>query len=418
MKANIVTVGDEILIGQIVDTNSAWLADFLEKNGIQVNQITSVSDSENHIKEAIQSFIENGDLDFIFITGGLGPTKDDLTKKTLCDFFNDELVLNHHVLEHIRNFFKSRGRKVNFLTEAQAMVPSKCNIIHNEIGTAPALWFEYQNKVIVAMPGVPYEMKNIMKSVILKVKKHSVLKEIIHKTIYLRGIVESHLAEMISDWENNLPKEIKLAYLPSKNCLKLRFSARGYDREFLQKIIDTSILSLKSIVGVYFSDYQTNLSHAMLTMLLRNHNKTISTAESCTGGNLARLISSISKSSECFAGSVVAYSKESKVNILGVNSSLIEKYGLVSEEVVAEMALCSINLFDTDYAIATSGIAGPDGGSEDLPVGTICYAIASKQNVYTFKKHYKGDRNSNVSRVSDDCINFLISEIENKLNLG
>jgi nicotinamide-nucleotide amidase len=411
MTADIITIGDEILIGQIVDTNSTWMASFLEENGVKIRQITSISDCREHIITSLSSSLQAADV--VFLTGGLGPTKDDVTKKTLTDFFDDELVLDAAVLEHILSYFKSKNRIANSLTRAQALVPSKCKIIKNKFGTAPAMWFEKEGKIIVSMPGVPSEMRQIMKDALMGIKKEKVLGEIIHKTIFLRGIVESHLAEMIESWELALPDSIKLAYLPSRNCLKLRFSARGNDRLMLSNLIEANIKSLREIVGPYFSEYQTQLDNEMLVMLLKKKAKTISTAESCTGGNIAKLITSISGSSTCFGGSVVAYSERIKTNVLNVDPLLIEKYGVVSEEVVAEMAAKSRLLFGSDYSISTSGIAGPNGGTKDLPVGTICFAIASPDKVYTFTKQYNSDRETNISRVSLDSIRFLNSILEN-----
>jgi nicotinamide-nucleotide amidase len=411
MTADIITIGDEILIGQIVDTNSTWMASFLEENGVKIRQITSISDCREHIITSLSSSLQAADV--VFLTGGLGPTKDDVTKKTLTDFFDDELILDAAVLEHILSYFKSKNRIANSLTRAQALVPSKCKIIKNKFGTAPAMRFEKEGKIIVSMPGVPSEMRQIMKDALMGIKKEKVLGEIIHKTIFLRGIVESHLAEMIESWELALPDSIKLAYLPSRNCLKLRFSARGNDRLMLSNLIEANIKSLREIVGPYFSEYQTQLDNEMLVMLLKKKAKTISTAESCTGGNIAKLITSISRSSTCFGGSVVAYSERIKTNVLNVDPSLIEKYGVVSEEVVAEMAAKSRLLFGSDYSISTSGIAGPNGGTKDLPVGTICFAIASPDKVYTFTKQYNSDRETNISRVSLDSIRFLNSILEN-----
>ena len=236
MKADIITIGDEILIGQTLDTNSAWIGNELESNGIHVNQITSISDSSDHIISCLSNSLEN--VDFVFITGGLGPTKDDITKKTLCDFFEDELVLNQEVLAKITNYFAERGRTVNDYTKLQALVPSRCQVIPNHKGTAPGMWFDYNGKVIVSMPGVPHEMKNMMLFVINELKRKYNLLEIVHKTVYTRGVIESVLAETIAEWEEALPKEIKLAYLPSISCLMLRLSARGTDKLFLENLID------------------------------------------------------------------------------------------------------------------------------------------------------------------------------------
>lgn len=410
MTADLITIGDEILIGQITDTNSAWIASFLEENGIRVRQITSVSDKKHHIVSSLSSSLK--EVDVIFLTGGLGPTNDDITKKTLSDYFGDKLVLDESVLKHILAFFKERGREANDLTKAQALVPSKCKVIKNKFGTAPAMWFENNDKIVVSMPGVPSEMRQIMKDTLILIKEQKVLAEIIHKTIFLRGIVESHLAEMIADWEKALPKEIKLAYLPSRNCLKLRFSAIGSDRIWLTNLIEENIESLKDIVGPYYSDYQTHLDEEMLVLLLKKKGVTFSTSESCTGGNIAKLITSISGSSSCFKGSLVAYSEKIKVDVLSVNPDIIKEYGVVSEQVVEEMAIKSREMFDSDYSISTSGIAGPNGGTKEFPLGTICYAIATPTGVHSFTKQYNSDRETNISRASLDSIRFLNSILE------
>ena len=228
MKAEIITIGDEILIGQTIDTNSAWMGDFLEKNGVHIVEISSISDKKDHIISSLSQSLERSDI--VLITGGLGPTKDDITKQTLCEYFDDELILSQTVLDDIKEYFELRKRTVNKFTESQAFVPSKCKVIRNRKGTAPGMWFEHNGKIVVSMPGVPYEMKSMMKLVLHKLKKQFNLLEIVHKTVYTRGIIESHLAELIVDWENDLPQEIKLAYLPSDSCLMLRFTARGSDR--------------------------------------------------------------------------------------------------------------------------------------------------------------------------------------------
>jgi nicotinamide-nucleotide amidase len=300
----------------------------------------------------------------------------------------------------------------NDLTKAQALVPSKCKIIKNKFGTAPAMWFEYNGKIIVSMPGVPSEMRQIMKDTLLLIKEQKVLGEIIHKTIFLRGIVESHLAEMISSWENSLPKDIKLAYLPSRSCLKLRFTARGTDRLGLTHLIEQNIDSLKEIVGPYYSDYQTHLDEEMLVMLLIKKGKSFSTAESCTGGNIAKLTTSIAGSSSCFKGSLIAYSEGIKTNLLNVDSDVIKEFGVVSEQVVSAMAVESRKMFGSDYSISTSGIAGPTGATNELAVGTICYAIATPTGVHAFTKRYNSDRVTNISRVSLDSIRCLNSILE------
>jgi nicotinamide-nucleotide amidase len=409
MRADIITIGDEILIGQTIDTNSAWIGDFLESNGIQVVEISTISDKQEHIVSALNNSLKHSD--FIFLTGGLGPTKDDITKQTLCDFFGDKLVLSQEVLKDIKAYFELRNRMVNEYTELQALVPSKCKVIRNRKGTAPGMWFEHNGKVIVSMPGVPYEMKSMMQLVLFKLKEAYSLLEIVHKTIYTRGIIESHLAELIVDWENSLPKEIKLAYLPSASCLMLRFTARGNDRAYIENLIDENIETLKTIIGPYFSKYQKRLNEEVVGQIMNEKDCSISTAESCTGGNIAKMITSISGSSEYFKGSLVAYSKKIKEDVLKVSSDTISAYGLVSEEVVREMAQCSQRLFNSDFAISTSGLAELVD-SAGVKGGTICMAVATPLNVYSQTVAYNTDRDTNIIRASNAALNFLISVAE------
>ena len=409
MRADIITIGDEILIGQTIDTNSAWIGDFLESNGIQVVEISTISDKKEHIVSALNNSLKHSD--FIFITGGLGPTKDDITKQTLCEFFGDKLVLNQDVLNDIKAYFELRNRVVNDFTELQALVPSKCKVIRNRKGTAPGMWFEQDGKVVVSMPGVPYEMKSMMQLVLHKLKENFSLLEIIHKTVYTRGIIESHLAELIVDWENDLPKEIKLAYLPSASCLMLRFTARGSDRAYIEALIDENIDSLKTIIGPYFSKYQKRLNEEVVGQIMKDTNSTLSVAESCTGGNIAKMLTSVSGSSSYFKGSVVAYSKAIKEDILGVKAETISKYGVVSEEVVREMAQCSQRLFNSDFAISTSGLAELND-SEGVKGGTICIAVATPLNVYSQTVAYNTGRDTNIVRASNAALNFLISVAE------
>ena len=409
MKADIIIIGDEILIGQTIDTNSTWMGNFLERNGVRVVKISSISDKKDHIISSLSQSLEHSDI--VLITGGLGPTKDDITKQTLCEYFEDELILSQIVFDDIKEYFESRKRTVNKFTESQAFVPSKCKVIRNRKGTAPGMWFEHGGKIIVSMPGVPYEMKSMMKLVLHKLKEQFNLLEIVHKTVYTRGIIESHLAEIIADWENDLPKEIKLAYLPSTSCLMLRFTARGSDRKFLENLINKNISSLKSLIGSYFSKYQMRLNEEVVGQIMKDTNSTLSAAESCTGGNIAKMITSVSGSSSYFNGSMVAYSKAIKEDILGVKAETISKYGIVSEEVVREMAQCSQRLFNSDFAISTSGLAELNE-SEGVKGGTICIAVATPFNVYSQTVIYNTDRDTNIIRASNAALNFLISIAE------
>ena len=406
MKADIITIGDEILIGQTLDTNSAWIGNELESNGIHVNQITTVSDSSEHIISCLSKSLEN--VDFVFITGGLGPTKDDITKKTLCQFFDDELVLSKEVLDKITQYFDERNRTVNDYTKLQALVPSNCKLITNHKGTAPGMWFDFNGKVVVSMPGVPHEMKNMMYLVIDELKERFNLLEIVHKTVYTRGVIESVLAETIADWEDALPKEIKLAYLPSLSCLMLRFTARGSDKLYLENLIEENIQSLKSIIGNYYSPVQKRLCEEVVGEVLLKKNATISTAESCTGGNIAKMLTSISGSSSYFLGSVVAYSIKTKQEVLKVKPEIISTYGVVSEEVVREMASSSKKIFDSDYAIATSGLASLED-LDGVKGGTVCYAIATPNGIFSKKVIFNTSRQENIQRASNKALNYLIS---------
>ncbi len=406
MKADIITIGDEILIGQTLDTNSAWIGNELESNGIHVNQITTVPDSSEHIISCLSKSLKN--VDFVFITGGLGPTKDDITKKTLCKFFDDELVLSKEVLDKITQYFNERNRTVNDYTKFQALVPSNCKVITNHKGTAPGMWFDFNGKVVVSMPGVPHEMKNMMHLVIDELKERFNLLEIVHKTVYTRGVIESVLAETIADWEEALPEEIKLAYLPSISCLMLRFTARGTDKLYLENLIEENIQSLKSIIGNYYSPVQKRLCEEVVAEVLLKKNATISTAESCTGGNIAKMLTSISGSSSYFVGSVVAYSIKTKQEVLKLKPEIISTYGVVSEEVVREMALSSKKIFDSDYAIATSGLASLEN-MDGVKGGTVCYAIATPNGIFSKKVIFNTSRQENIQRASNKALNYLIS---------
>jgi nicotinamide-nucleotide amidase len=409
MKADIITIGDEILIGQTIDTNSAWMGDFLERNGVHVVEISTISDKKNHIISSLSQSLERSDV--VLITGGLGPTKDDITKQTLCEYLDDELILNQNILDDIKEYFELRKRTVNNFTKSQAFVPSKCKVIRNRKGTAPGMWFEHNGKIIVSMPGVPYEMKSMMKLVLHKLKEQFNLLEIVHKTVYTRGIIESHLAELIFDWENDLPQEIKLAYLPSESCLMLRFTARGSERKYLENLINKNICALKSLIGPYFSKYQMRLNEEVVGQIMKDTNSTLSAAESCTGGNIAKMLTSVSGSSSYFKGSLVAYSKVIKEDVLGIKVGTISRYGIVSEEVVREMAQCSQRLFNSDFAISTSGLAELND-SESVKGGTICIAVATPLNVYSQTVTFNTDRDTNIIRASNVALNFLISVAE------
>ncbi|MDD5152225.1 MAG: CinA family nicotinamide mononucleotide deamidase-related protein, partial [Flavobacterium sp.] len=363
MKATIITIGDEILIGQIVDTNSAFIAKSLDRIGVEVHEMISISDNKQHILETFHK-VQNK-VDLVIITGGLGPTKDDITKKTFCDYFEDELVVDEKVLQHvtqlIEGFYK---RTITQINKDQALVPSKCTVLHNQVGTAPGMWMKKENTVFISLPGVPFEMKYLIENEIIpKVVREYKRPYIIHKTILTYGQGESMVAERIENWENNLPEFIKLAYLPNPGSVRLRLSARGTNKELLEKSIEENIGSLKKIIGDIIVGFEDNETlEAALGHLLKQHNKTISTAESCSGGKIAQVLTSVSGASDYFKGSVVSYATETKISVLGISEELINEFTVVSAEVAKQMAINVKSLMKTDYAIATTGNAGPTKG--------------------------------------------------------
>lgn len=415
MKAAIVTIGDEILIGQITDTNSGFIAKSLDRIGVEVYEMLSISDSRDHILNTF-SKLQNK-VDIVIITGGLGPTKDDITKKTLCDYFEDKLVVDTAVLAHvtqlIEGFYK---RAITQINKDQALVPSKCMVLHNQVGTAPGLWMKKENTVFVSLPGVPFEMKYLMENEIIpKVVRDYQRPYILHKTILTYGRGESAVAEQIEDWESNLPEFIKLAYLPAPGRVRLRLSARGADKELMEKAIEDNVVSLTEIIGdiiVGFEDDET--LEVSLGKILTRKNKTISTAESCTGGGIAQLLSSVPGASNYFKGSVVAYSTEVKQNILGISNNLIEEYSVVSAEVAEAMVLSVKSLMNTDYAIATTGNAGPSKGESDADVGTVFIALATPNEVLVEKFNFGQPREKVIDRASVKGLEMLLKEISKK----
>lgn len=407
MKTEIITIGDEILIGQIVDTNSAWMAQQLNSIGIHVYQITSISDERNHILSTLNDAESRADI--ILITGGLGPTNDDITKQTVCEYFGSKLILHEKSLQNIQTFLEKRGiNKMIDNNRNQALVPDNCTVLENMNGTAPGMWFERNNKIFVFMPGVPFEMKALMTNEVLpRIKKQFKLPEIVHKTIHVQGIPEAHLAEMLSDWENNLHKSIKLAYLPSPGMIRMRFSVHGNTKSDLLNIINTEIEKLEKIIPDNLVSVDEKKIEEVIGELLINDKATVSTAESCTGGYLAHLITKASGSSQYFKGSVIAYANEIKINELDVNINDIEKFGAVSKQVVEQMAKNVMLKFKTTYGIATSGIAGPTGGTDDKPIGTIWIAIANENKVYSEKFVFGNDRERNIVRSANTALSLL-----------
>ena len=378
----IITIGDEILIGQIVDTNSAWMAVELNKAGFQLAQITSVHDDAKHIKESLDRALLRAEV--VLITGGLGPTKDDITKQTLCEYFETKLVFNPDVLENIKQLYHTRWSVMNELTKSQAMVPENCTVIQNRVGSAPITWFEKEGKVIVSMPGVPLEMKKVMSDEIIpRLQKHFKTPVIIHKTVQVYGIPESQLALKLTDWENDLPDYLHLAYLPNFGIVKLRLSGVGHDDLKLEFSINQQIETLKSILGNSIFAFEDKPIEKIIFERLKSLGLTVSTAESCTGGNIAHRLTLIPGISDCFKGTVVAYNNDLKINVLGVDTEDVEKCGAVSSQVAEQMAVGVRKLTQSDLAVATTGIAGPTGGTVEKPVGTIWISVCSQEHTIT-----------------------------------
>ena len=411
MLAEIITIGDEILIGQIVDTNSAWMGEQLNLVGIKVHQITSVSDIAEHIINALDE--ARARVDVILITGGLGPTKDDITKHTLVKYFNTSLRFDEDVFQHVKTLFARFGREVTGVNLKQAEVPENCTVIHNANGTAPGMWFEQDEKVFVSMPGVPYEMKKMMSVEILpRLKKYFKTPTIVHRTILTQGIGESFLSEIIAEWENSLEVEkIKLAYLPSPGLVRLRLSTSGNDEVALIKSVDDKVEELKKLIPQHIYGYEKDTLEQIVGRLLKEKKQTLSLAESCSGGLIAHLVTSVPGSSAYFMGGVVSYSYESKTKMLGVTNETLEKFGAVSEEVVTQMAIGAKKEFNTDWAVSASGIAGPDGGMEGKPVGTVWIAVAGPNGVKAKKFKFGGDRERNISVTAITSLNMLRKQL-------
>ena len=406
MKAEIITIGDEILIGQIVDTNSAWIAEQFNIHGIEIFQITSVHDDRKHILEAIENAAENVDL--VVLTGGLGPTKDDITKNTLCEYFGSKLILHEPTLEHIKNRFVKRNIDINKLNHDQALVPDNCTVLYNHLGTAPGMWFEKDDTIFVSLPGVPFEMKYLIENEVLpRLEKTGKTKAIYHKTILTQGIPESMLAIRIEDFENNLPANVKLAYLPSPMSVRLRLSATGDDKNELEKRVEAEAGKLQQIIPEAIYGYGNETMAEAIGKMILPLGKTLAIAESCTGGFISHLVTSIPGCSAWYKGSVTAYSNEVKEKLLGVNAETLINFGAVSEETACEMASGARKVLNTDFAVATTGIAGPDGGTSEKPVGTVWIAVATKKTVKAKKFTFGDNRERNILRSGQTALQFL-----------
>jgi len=411
MLAEIITIGDEILIGQILDTNSKWIAEELNKIGVSVYQITSIQDDRQHILKAVEEAQSNADI--VIITGGLGPTKDDITKLTLAEYFEDTLVLDEEIALHIEQMFAKINYPFTEVNRNQALVPSTCIPLKNEFGTAPGMWFATNNKVVVSLPGVPVEMKGLMsQSVLPKLQATFKLPFILHKTIITYGMGESMLAEKIEDWENNLPPFIKLAYLPSFGTVRLRLSAKGATNEMLEEAISRETEKLVKLIPEIIVGFEENETiESVIGQLLTEKKQTLALAESCTGGNIAKMITSVAGASNYFVGGIVAYSKMVKMMELNVSEKTITQNTVVSAQTAEAMAKGIQQKYQTDYAIATTGNAGPTADDTDKTVGTVFIAIATPTAVFSEEFFFGKPREKVIARASNKALELLRKEI-------
>lgn len=406
VRAEIIAIGDELLYGQIMDTNSHWISQELDLVGVKVVRKTTVGDNRTDILAAFAAAEKQADL--ILITGGLGPTQDDLTKPLLAEYFGCEIVEFPEAVEAVTSFFKRRGREMTRLNILQGHLPSCCTYVPNEVGTAPGMWFERSGKYWMSMPGVPHEMKKLMKDFVLPtLPKVVALPVIYHKVIKTAGIGESWLADLIKDWENNLPEHIRLAYLPSLGHVKLRLTAFGDNQKTLEHEVDKQIEQVMPIIDKYVYGFNSETLETAIGKLLKNVGKTLALAESCSGGYISHLVTTVPGSSAYFQGAVVPYHNQFKKSILGVKSETLESFGAVSEETVKEMAEGVRKLFNSDFGLSSSGVAGPDGGSEEKPVGTVWIACAGDGFVETRKLQLTQDRMLNIQLTGVAVLNLL-----------
>lgn len=412
MLAEIITIGDEILIGQIIDSNSAFIGKELNKIGIDVHQISSIKDDKQHILDAIEE--ASNRVDVVLITGGLGPTKDDITKHTICEYFEDTLVENKDVLAHVERLFaKYISTPISDVNKQQALVPSKSTVLMNLYGTAPGMWLEKDDKVFISMPGVPYEMRGLMKDEVLpRLQKRFNRPYIIHKTILTYGMGESAVAEKIEDWENDLPPFIKLAYLPNLGKVRLRLSARGSDKKLLEDTIENKVSALSLIIGDIIVGYEEDETIEMrIGQLLVKQGKTLSVAESCTGGKIAQSFTANAGASAYFNGGAVTYATQSKIDVLGIDPEIIKRHTVTSIEVAEAMALAAKEKFKSDYAIGTTGNSGPTKGDGDVEVGTVFIAIASPKGVFSEKYVFSNLRERTIGNAVNKSFELLLNTL-------
>lgn len=407
VKASIITIGDELMIGQVIDSNSAYIAQQLNKEGIWIRRRVAVGDDRNEIKQALDG--ESLHSKVILITGGLGPTADDITKPLLCEYFGMKLVRNEKVLAHVRNLFENVfKRPFTEINMKQADVPDGCTVVDNPRGTAPGMWFEKNGVIFISMPGVPFEMQGMMTSSVIPMLKEKIMSGvIIHKTLLTAGIGESALAEHIKEWEAALPAHLKLAYLPNYGMVRLRITGTGSNGDILEKELDSYFETLQQRTREWLVSTGDLSMVQTVSGMLRGRNKTLATAESCTGGYIAHLITSEAGSSDIFKGAIVSYANEVKENVLHVKDSTLQQSGAVSEETVIQMVRGAIQQLKTDYCIATSGIMGPTGGSTEKPVGTVWVAVGDGKNIKTQKFNFRFNRSRNIEMTATQALNLL-----------
>ncbi len=401
----VINIGDELLIGQIVNTNAAWMAEKLNLAGIKVVRQLVIADKESDIHSAIHHSIELAD--FVLLTGGLGPTRDDITKKALCSFFKTELIFHEEAYQHILRLFASREKKVLEENRRQAEIPASCKAIPNPYGTAYGMWFAKNNTQIISMPGVPYEMKAMMENHVLPYFKKRQKEAIVHKTVLTQGMGESYIACKVKVWEDNLPANIALAYLPSPGMVRLRLSATGGSEEVLKRLIENEVAALHQYIPDLIFGYDKDKLEQIIGQLLVSQNCTVATAESCTGGYISQLITSIPGASRYYLGSMIAYNNHIKTNELYVHPSLIEKYGAVSKIVVEQMAVSVSKIMNSDYSVAVSGIAGPEGGTAEKKVGTVWIAVKDPEEVVAKKFQFGNSRERNIKIAAITALNML-----------
>lgn len=414
MNSAIITIGDEILIGQVTDTNAVWISQRLNALGVQVGEMVTVSDEAGQIISTLDRYM--GRYDLLIMTGGLGPTRDDITKQTLAAYFKSNMVTDPAVLDKITAFFQERGRSMIESNIMQANVPEVCRVLMNDHGTAPGMWFELEGTILISLPGVPYEMKGLMEDhVIPEISSRVKVPHVVHRTIMTQGVPESYLAAILRDWESSLPECVKLAYLPRPGIVRLRLTVVDKCASESEQILDVIIGKLLDIIPEHVFGYDDVTLEESLGDLLRERRLTLASAESCTGGNIARMITSVSGSSAYYTGSVIAYDNRIKTGVLGVDLTLIEEKGAICREVVEQMASGVRDAFGTDTAIATSGIAGPDGGTDEKPVGTTWICVQYMEKSFAKRYRFGGSRERIITQASNTALQLLRRLLLNNL---